>query len=30
MERKDFLGLSMSELGVGTYMVVGFSEIKTH
>jgi hypothetical protein len=26
MERKDFLGLSISELGVGTYMVVGCSE----
>jgi hypothetical protein len=26
MERRDFLGLSISELGVGTYMVVGCSE----
>jgi hypothetical protein len=26
MGRKDFLGLSISELGVGTYMVVGRSE----
>jgi hypothetical protein len=26
MGRKDFLGLSISELGVGTYMVVGCSE----
>ena len=26
MGRKDFLGLSISELGMGTYMVVGCSE----